>query len=208
MSSKKNNELSLNVKQALLNQTESMGIDVHIHSNNGRVELRGIVDTLSEKQDAERIAYSVPGVHWVENHLTIATDGQFTDKHIEKELLSTLKEEISIKVDSGSVTVYGSFPSLSDRENTLTSISQTRGVKDIIDQTDISTPTRFDDASLTNETNRLLISSGYTSVRGLVQHGTIYLKGQVTDPREKTKIDALVRHVNGVQDVHNDIDIL
>lgn len=60
------------IKQALKRDAEIEASDVHVRVHNGKVTLDGKVDSWSDRQTAERAAWSAPGVHAVEDHLHLA----------------------------------------------------------------------------------------------------------------------------------------
>ncbi len=63
--------LTTKVKAALLADTGTSGIDVHVETTNGVVTLTGTVESEVVKSNAERIARSIDGVHSVRNELTV-----------------------------------------------------------------------------------------------------------------------------------------
>ncbi|OTA42274.1 MAG: hypothetical protein A6D92_00405 [Symbiobacterium thermophilum] len=65
-------QLAKQVKEALLAQTDSAGIDVQVSARDGTVRLHGVVDALSHKSAAEEIARRVPGVRRIDNDITVA----------------------------------------------------------------------------------------------------------------------------------------
>ena len=63
----------------------SYGLRVDVVEGNAR--LHGIVDTLSEKDRAERIARSIEGIKRVDSAISISTDGKITDSEVEFEVI-------------------------------------------------------------------------------------------------------------------------
>lgn len=47
------------------------GRNIQIHASNGKAIVRGTVDSEAEKQSIERKLREIPGIHAVENHLTV-----------------------------------------------------------------------------------------------------------------------------------------
>ena len=62
------------VRDALAQTMEISSHDINIQSQGGKVLLYGVVDVLSEKFFAEKIARRIEGVKAVENRLTISID--------------------------------------------------------------------------------------------------------------------------------------
>lgn len=63
--------LSLNVKQALKKNAQTMHAGIQVSTKNDTVKLSGYVDNDAVAAEAERIAYQVPGVRFVVNALYI-----------------------------------------------------------------------------------------------------------------------------------------
>ena len=64
-------ELKRKVEQALVRSAETDAQRIAIDVNDGKVMLRGTVKSWMEKEEAERIAWSAPGVRAVDNSIAI-----------------------------------------------------------------------------------------------------------------------------------------
>lgn len=64
-------ELKRKIEQALVRSVETDAQRITIDVDNGKVTARGTVKSWMEKEEAERIAWSAPGVRSVDNRITI-----------------------------------------------------------------------------------------------------------------------------------------
>ena len=128
-------QLVQKVHQALEEQMETIGLDMNITARDGEVTLVGIVDWLAEKEQAEAITKKVPGVMKVENALTLAMDGEITDKDIEEEATAKLEEakliQFGVEVNDGVVTLMGRGDKDNERKARY-AVAHVRGVKEIV----------------------------------------------------------------------------
>ncbi|MDW7673382.1 MAG: BON domain-containing protein [Bacillota bacterium] len=123
------------VHRALEQGMETIGLDINITARGGEVTLVGIVDWLAEKEKAEVLAKQVPGVTNVENALTLAMDGQMTDRDIESEAMAKLEQakltEFGVEVNEGIVSLVGHGDD-DALEKARALIAHVQGVKEII----------------------------------------------------------------------------
>ena len=116
------NELSGDVKDALLTDpaTESYEIDVSVKEN--AVTLTGRVDSWQEKQLAEKVVKGVSGVTAVENRIRIDYETTRADLEIKEEIEQALRWDtlvdhflIDVAVEDGSVSLSGTVGSVSEK---------------------------------------------------------------------------------------------
>ncbi|EGD51979.1 transport-associated protein [Thermoanaerobacter ethanolicus JW 200] len=206
-----------NIKEKLEKERVSYGVDVNVRCINGHVTLYGIVDNLSEKNHAQKIAESVEGVKKVENNITIAIDSKITDKDIKQGVLRNLQNskfheeigELGVDVTDGTVTLYGKINNAQQEIESISQAAQAMGVKSVISKLELNKEHKIDDVSLVNLVVQKL-SRYDLSLPDLVitaNNGTVTLRGYVNNLKEKELANEAAQSVNGVKKVINHIKI-
>jgi len=142
MAKTKNEELKNKVEKALAQDKElSKNYDINVDVIDEEVHLSGIVDTLADKKRAERLARSVPEVQYLDNDLTVSTDGPITDKGVEFEVAEELQADtrvntthIGAKSSRGKVFLIGHSDDPEEIKAAQEAASRARGVKEVISQ--------------------------------------------------------------------------
>lgn len=113
----------------------------------GEAQLQGIVDTLSEKEHAAKIARSISGIKKVDNGISISTDGEITDRGVEFEVAEELDADpkvntkhIGAKSAGGMVTLVGTVSDRKEIEDARHAASTARGVTKVVSQVKIRKP--------------------------------------------------------------------
>jgi len=197
------------VKDALLSDTESAGIDVQVSGGDGTIRLYGVVDALSHKRAAEEIARRVPGVSRVDNDIAVANEETYGDKDIEEALTRKLegREEtraIGCQVRRGVVTLVGHAPRQEDVEAAVRLAEDTAGVKEVrVERIKVGEDRDEDDADVSREAIRHLRKMGYDPQQFQVycDAGVLYLKGFVPTRRDRSRIKTAMHRIPGVQKV-------
>ncbi|MBT1278614.1 BON domain-containing protein [Thermoanaerobacter sp. CM-CNRG TB177] len=206
-----------NIKEKLDKEMASFGVDINVRCSNGRVTLYGIVDNLSEKNHAQKIAESVDGVQKVENNITIAIDSKTTDRDIKHGVLRNLQNskfydeigELGVDVTDGIVTLYGKIDNAQQEKESINQAAQAMGVKSVISKLELNKEHKIDDVSLVNLVVQKL-SRYDLSLPDLVitaNNGTVTLSGYVDNLKEKELATEAAQSVNGVKKVINHIKV-
>lgn len=194
------------VKDALLTQTDSAGIDVKVSAEDGWVRLHGVVDALSHKTAAEEIARKVPGVRRIENDIAVANEETYTDK----DLLSAVTERITrnpgfesigARVHKGTVTLVGHAESYKDVEEAVRIAEGIAGVKEVrVQRVKVGEGKDEDDADVSRAAERLLDQMGYDSdlFQVYCDAGVLFVKGLVPTRADKSRIKTAMHKIQGV----------
>ncbi|MGV9172611.1 MAG: BON domain-containing protein [Promethearchaeia archaeon] len=93
---------------------------IEVTVNQGKVLLKGIVNSYWEKKMAEKLGSEIPGIKSIENQLTVKPPETLSDEEIAEEIQGALKrslrvdsEKVDIEVKDGIVTLSGTVGSLS-----------------------------------------------------------------------------------------------
>lgn len=197
--------LAERVKEALLLNTESAGIDVKVEVQDGVVRLHGIVDTFSQVHACEQIARRVPGVTRVQNDLTVHAEKGWTDELARKELNRRLSardntEAVSAEVVNGAVTLLGHVATAADEEEALRIARGVPSVKEVRSQIKVGEGREADDALLGRYAKRLLRQMGHDPGAFTIwaDGGTLHIRGLVDSHPEADRIRRMLRRIDGV----------
>lgn len=213
------------LQEALFTNMENGDQGIQIQVEKGYVSLVGIVDVLSEKEFAQKIALSIEGVKGVDNSLSVCTDGNIDDDDISQEiskLLSAKKSladcRLSAESHDGTVRLLGEARTLEEANLAVELAGSVIGVKEIINNIEIL-PGRpagaaaglpADDAFLVNAVEIVFAASRSVEaedIKTLCRQGVIYLEGEVDTPRQANEATRLAGTVPGVKKVVNNLSI-
>lgn len=205
------------IKDQLEEKMQASSMDINVTCRDGVVHLSGFVDVLAEKKYAEQIAYNIDGVRKVENNITIGVEGQITDKHIEKEVIDKLRNNsysekingVGVKVKDGVVNLVGHVDTLKDSHIAMKLASEVRGVKDVVNNTQISTLGVIDDITINNMIRDKLNRADFSGedITCTVTGGIASLSGYAQTRRDAEIAKELAMSVEGVRKVINKIRI-
>ncbi len=110
----------------------------------GEAQLHGIVDTLSEKHHAERIARSIEGIRKVDSAISISTDGKITDSDVEFEVSEEFEADpdidtrgIGARSSKGVVALVGNTDDPAEVEKARQAAAKARGVTRVVSHVQI-----------------------------------------------------------------------
>lgn len=186
--------------------------DIKIQSRDGFITLMGFVDTLSEKNTAGELAETIEGVKSVENCLTVSTDGNFSDKEAETELLNKLSgiqeiEGISAQVKRGVAILEGRVNTLRKRNLAIHEASKAHGIKDVVSHIEITSIGGVDDASIHNDIQLGFKESQLQDcdISSDVNNGSVTLSGYVNNTHDIETAMEIAEGVEGVRNIKNSL---
>lgn len=130
--------LEKRVKEALDGDVRTKEYGLAAQASKGWVTVSGVVDTLAEKEQAGRVAASVPGVRGVESAVAVSTDGAIRDEDVEYEVGEELQaagvdlRRIGVKSVRGVVYLTGRAESPEEMARAKTAAAKARGVKEVV----------------------------------------------------------------------------
>lgn len=197
------------IKDALLRETESAGIDIKVSAEDGAVRLSGVVDVLSHKRAAEEIVRRIPGVRHLDNDLTVANEETFTDKDLLDAVSRKLAKRgegrgLSCQVHKGVVTLYGDADSQEDVTKAVRMVEQMAGVREVrLGKVRTGVGREDDDADASRAAERLIEQLGYdpTMFQVYCDAGTLFVKGFVPASEDRGRLKTALRRLPGVAKV-------
>ncbi|MTI65240.1 MAG: BON domain-containing protein [Firmicutes bacterium] len=195
------------IKDQLEEKMQASSMDINVSCKDGIVQLSGFVDVLKEKKYAQDIVLYIKGVKAIENNLTISMDGNFNDKHIEKELSDNLNSNkyrdrisnVGTKVNDGTASLIGTVNTLKDCHIALDIASKTRGLKNVVNNISIVSPKRVDDSSITNNIIQQFSLNKIDNIDCNVDNGTVTLKGVVESRKDVELAKDIAMDIKGVR---------
>jgi len=203
---------------------ESIRTDV----KDGVVELKGSVSSESHRSLAENLASSIPGVVQVENHLETDAeiDAENADTWMGRKIKMALlyrsnvsARNTTVDVQDGIVTLTGEASSQAQKELTTAYAKDIEGVVEVRNQMVVSTEPvmekrtkgeKIDDASVSAQVKSALSSHHSTSdvsTAVTTRDGEVTLTGIAKNSAEKALVSKLVKDINGVSSVKNEMTV-
>lgn len=194
------------VKDALLAQTESAGIDVKVSAEDGNVRLTGVVDVLSHKRVAEEIVRRIPGVRRIENDICVANEETASDKDLIAAITNKLTRDgdspdVGCRVHKGVVTLVGHAATYGDVRAAARLVEDMAGVREVrIERVKVGEGQEEDDADVARTAERLLDKLGYDHrlFQVYCDAGTLFVKGFVPRRDDKGRIKTAMHEIPGV----------
>lgn len=146
--------LEKKVQEALDGDVRTREYGLKARVVDGWVTVSGVVDTLAEKEQAQKIA-AVPGVRGVRSAVAVSTDGAVRDEDVEFEVSEELRasgvnpHHIGVKSVRGVVYLTGLADSPAEIEMARAAAAKARGVKEVVCQVKLLPPGGYDEEDLT-----------------------------------------------------------
>lgn len=194
------------VKQELLRQTESAGIDVHVDAGDGgHVRLHGVVDTLSQKQAAADIARQTSGVRTVENGLAVHVEKERDAEVVRRTLAGRFArhprmEGVAAEWVKGVVTLRGHVETPADEQEAVTMAMGAAGVKEVNSYLKVGVGRDDDDAAVGRKARQVLAEAGLDPGQFTLwcDAGRLFIRGLVDSEETARRIRRLVGGLDGV----------
>jgi osmotically-inducible protein OsmY len=226
--SKSDEEISRILNAALYQDPVSDSYEYELEVDDGRVTLRGVVDSWPEREQAGNIAKSIGGVQQVNNNVVFRFDDRqrsdldiLADIHmIHYDDLYLNNEMIDVEVRNGRVELSGEAGSIIERIRFITK-SYVPGVDTVIADglnvaEDIDNPRMraMKDVNRSDQEIREALFSAliidpevtdFSDISLSVESGTVNLGGQVPDQRTRQAAGEDAENILGVRTVNNNI---
>jgi osmotically-inducible protein OsmY len=221
MSSRTDQEIIGTVTAALVRDGRINLADiVHIGAENGIVRLSGTVRSAGEKDLAATIARAIPGVMSVENDLTVATEGEITDRELRAAIEDALAHDpallrrVGCIVDDGIATLVGHITDAAQEQKAMQIAGSIAGIEQVMSALEIAgiVPDAAlppDDPTLLDALAQRLDCSGLVIRNRVlrVDHGVARLEGVVRTPAERERAGLAAAAVAGIRAVKNHLVI-
>ena len=198
---------------------------VQAQVNGGMVMLSGVVPTYADKEDAYKRASHRKNVRGISNQIQVAV-GEIPDQVPERKLLekvsydrvgygTTAFNSISVHVENGVVTLGGVAYGPVDKDAAVSDVSNTVGVRDVIDNVEVAPLSGNDDRIRQAEfraiysfptLNKYAIDPA-KPIRITVINGNVTLTGVVDTKEESETANIRANTVSGVFKVTNQLQI-
>ncbi|MAS91821.1 MAG: hypothetical protein CMO55_01390 [Verrucomicrobiales bacterium] len=218
------------IVQRMSNNPSFDASQLGVQADNGKVQLKGIVNSLAEKMIIETEVASTRGVSAVENNLEIRPAVVREDAEIQKIVQSLFENsalldtsEIEVTVEDGVVKLAGEIPSTALKREAaeLASIS---GVKQIDDDAlkvvweksdgmqrkaryDALSDKQIESAIKLAAQNHPYLAGVADSLKVEVSQRSVTLKGEFPSPLMREAADKIATNTLGVYGVTNEIDV-
>lgn len=201
--------------------------NVHADVQSGIVTLTGEVEYYSEKEQADRKVHHLHDVRAVRNMIEVGGKGESVDDaRLRQKLAEALTYDrvgygttpfnnIEIGVQNGVVTLRGTVYGPSDKDSALSLVSNTKGVRDVIDELEVA-PVSPNDDRIRMEEARAIYGYGplqryaldpAKTIRITVVNGRVTLNGVVDSKGDRDMAGIRANGVPGVFSVVNNLQV-
>ncbi|MDI3538222.1 MAG: hypothetical protein PWQ13_245 [Bacillota bacterium] len=137
----KDDRLKEEVQAKLERDPQLSGYGLKADVVEGEAQLSGVVDVLAEKERAERLARSVPGIRNVASAIAVSTDGDINEDDVRREVAEELAADprvntrrIWARASGGTVILHGREEDEKARAAAREAAARARGVTRVLDQ--------------------------------------------------------------------------
>ncbi|HEX5235181.1 MAG TPA: BON domain-containing protein [Silvibacterium sp.] len=217
------NNLRAEITNNALNKSKFKNVQVDVR--NGVVKLTGTVDVADAKYQVDQRVHRIKGVVAVDNEIQVEGP-TIPDAELQKKVLQAVQYDrsgwrtapfnaISVNVQNGVVTLGGHAYSPVDADAAVASASNTKGVKDVINDIQIDPVSPMDDRIRIavyravygfSSLNKYAVDPAQP-IRISVQNGNVTLYGAVDSQADKDTAGIRANGVPGVFHVTNDLQV-
>ncbi|PKM83172.1 MAG: hypothetical protein CVU88_02955, partial [Firmicutes bacterium HGW-Firmicutes-13] len=199
-------KLKKTIEEFIRRDKNLSGYDINVRVLKGKTTIQGVVDTLADKTQAQKVVESIEGVGGVENNITVSTDGAVDDRHVYMEIQQELEGDprlkdtgVKVQVHKGKVTLSGKVDSAHEKHAVQDAVSKAVGVKQVIDNINVGKSTEIDDADIVNEVRRIFAVEGIGGSRLKVssKDGVVSLEGEAAVEERNRALEAAAK-ITGV----------
>jgi osmotically-inducible protein OsmY len=210
--------------QRQLSNKKYSGVQVQVH--NGVVQLTGQVDRYADKADAQKRVEKMHEAARVQNNINVAGGASVPDEQLYQKLGKQLAydregypdfpfNELTLQVHNGVVTVGGVVAQPVAKDSALSLVSNTPGVRDVIDHIQVAPVSPMDDRIRLAEyravygapqLNRYALNPA-KPIRIIVVNGHVTLAGVVDNKGDRDVAGIRANGVPGVFSVQNDLQV-
>lgn len=200
--------------------------DVQAQVQNGVVTLSGTVNSLADKLDAQKRVEKTHEASSINNQITVKGAGEVPDQELYAKLakkLAYLREgypsfpfdAITLQVHNGVVELGGEVVDPVDKDDAISTVTNTPGVRDLIDHLKVAPVSPNDWAIRRAEYQAVYGASVSTKyainpakpIRIVVDNGHVTLVGTVDNTGDRQIIYQRANSVPGVFSVTNDLQV-
>lgn len=192
---------------------------VGIAVNRGTVILSGEVDTYLEKSAALKATLRVRGVSAVADEITVHHRfGLRDDADIARDAAHAIasdtalfQRDITVAVDGGLVTLYGTVPWNYQRSAAVDAVSRIRGVKSVLNRLTLQPTVSIAAAQARHHISAALARNAQTdaeSIHVVVRGTEVLLTGRVGSSAERDEAVRVAWATPGVTFVHERLEVL
>ncbi len=201
---------------ALTHDPRTLASEISVETRGGVVKLMGEVDNLAARKFAVAEAKKVHGVRGVIDEINVVPvfrpDDQIAGE-IRRRLDNSMAVDarsLAVAVHGGVVTLSGEIPDWNQKEEARLLASEVRGVKDIVDDSQVHRGEGISDERLAAESRAALQRDVYLDglpISVAVHDGEITITGSVGNLYEKERAGRRILWQHGVKSVRNELRV-